>query len=75
MISGKADVYLHVTAIKKWDLCAGHAILSSLGGSLTSISGDKLDYSAEAKTKVKGIIAYLKPSVLVDQLKKIQLDN
>lgn len=27
----QADVYVHVTFIKKWDICAGAALLSTLG--------------------------------------------
>lgn len=27
----QADVYVHVTLIKKWDICAGAALLSALG--------------------------------------------
>lgn len=27
----QADVYLHITFIKKWDICAGAALLNALG--------------------------------------------
>lgn len=27
----QADVYVHVTLIKKWDICAGAALLRALG--------------------------------------------
>ncbi|XP_041061539.1 Golgi-resident adenosine 3',5'-bisphosphate 3'-phosphatase-like [Carcharodon carcharias] len=40
-----ADVYIHVTFIKKWDICAGDAILKALGGQMTTIEGDAIDYS------------------------------
>ncbi|KAL0204493.1 hypothetical protein M9458_002511, partial [Cirrhinus mrigala] len=40
-----ADVYIHVTYIKKWDICAGDAILKSLGGQLTTLRGEQIDYS------------------------------
>ncbi|XP_038659113.1 Golgi-resident adenosine 3',5'-bisphosphate 3'-phosphatase-like [Scyliorhinus canicula] len=40
-----ADVYIHVTFIKKWDICAGNAIMKALGGQMTTIEGDLIDYS------------------------------
>ena len=27
----QADVYVHITFIKKWDICAGAAVLTALG--------------------------------------------
>lgn len=27
----QADVYVHITFIKKWDICAGAALLNALG--------------------------------------------
>ncbi|XP_015593808.1 putative inositol monophosphatase 3 [Cephus cinctus] len=36
---GNATAYVHMTAIKKWDVCAGAAIISALGGSVTPLSG------------------------------------
>ncbi len=40
------DAYVHVTLIKKWDICAGDAILKALGGRLTTLSGEEVDYSS-----------------------------
>ena len=51
VILGKADAYLHITKIKKWDLCAGHGILSALGGKLTSLTGEDIDYRPAADAK------------------------
>lgn len=40
-----ADVYIHVTYIKKWDICAGNAILRSLGGQMTTLKGEDINYT------------------------------
>ncbi|XP_019374548.1 PREDICTED: inositol monophosphatase 3 [Gavialis gangeticus] len=41
----KADVYIHVTYIKKWDICAGNAVLKALGGHMTTLSGEEISYT------------------------------
>lgn len=33
----QADVYVHITFIKKWDICAGAALLNALGNVTTII--------------------------------------
>lgn len=45
---GRADAYVHSTRIKKWDLCAGNAILAALGGRLSDLHGGRIDYGAAA---------------------------
>lgn len=42
-----ADVYIHVTYIKKWDICAGNAILNALGGQMTNLKGEKIIYTGQ----------------------------
>ena len=39
------DAYVHVTLIKKWDICPGDAILRALGGKLTTLRGEDVDYA------------------------------
>ncbi|NWR72053.1 IMPA3 monophosphatase, partial [Centropus unirufus] len=41
----KADVYIHVTYIKKWDICAGNAVLRAVGGYMTTLSGEEISYT------------------------------
>lgn len=41
----QADVYIHITVIKKWDICAGAALLKALGGQMTTLKGEDIDYS------------------------------
>jgi len=55
---GHEDVYLHSSLIKKWDLCAGAAILNSLGGRMTDIEGKEINFDHEWEFKhERGIIA------------------
>jgi len=74
VVSGRADVYLHITVIKKWDLCAGNAIMSALEGTMTTLSGEILDYTADTNpVNPKGLLVYLNPSSLIDKLKGIKI--
>ncbi|XP_075226024.1 putative inositol monophosphatase 3 [Lycorma delicatula] len=49
VVSGNATAYVHSTKIKKWDICAGNAILNELGGHMTTLLNEKLDYSRSAE--------------------------
>lgn len=56
-----ADLYLHTSSIRKWDLCAPNAIITSLNGKLTDIDGNLIDYSHQTDThNVHGVIASVK---------------
>lgn len=46
--AGRANAYVHSTRIKKWDLCAGNAILEALGGRMSDLHGASIDYAADA---------------------------
>ncbi|XP_064104569.1 putative inositol monophosphatase 3 isoform X3 [Macrobrachium nipponense] len=54
VIQGEADAYVHVTLIKKWDLCAGNAILNALGGKMTTLKGTPIDYGNREEYKNQG---------------------
>ncbi|XP_029447176.1 inositol monophosphatase 3 [Rhinatrema bivittatum] len=41
----QADVYMHTTYIKKWDICAGNALLHALGGHMTTLRGEEIIYT------------------------------
>ncbi|KAG0730226.1 Inositol monophosphatase 3 [Chionoecetes opilio] len=61
VVEGKADAYVHSTAIKKWDLCAGNAILFALHGNMTTLAGTRLDYGKEEYYKnEEGVLATIK---------------
>ncbi|CAF92162.1 unnamed protein product, partial [Tetraodon nigroviridis] len=65
----QADVYVHVTLIKKWDICAGAALLSALGGQMTTLKGEDIDFSGTPVNK-GGLVASVgvNHKVLVDRL-------
>nr|XP_039257705.1 inositol monophosphatase 3-like [Styela clava] len=54
LYNGQASVYLHTTLIKKWDICAGNAILNTSGGKMTTLSGSRIDYSRSGDPKNDG---------------------
>ncbi|KAM9323261.1 inositol monophosphatase 3 [Pholidichthys leucotaenia] len=43
----QADVYLHIVLIKKWDICAGAALLTALGGHMTTLKGEDINFSGD----------------------------
>ncbi|XP_026470817.1 putative inositol monophosphatase 3 [Ctenocephalides felis] len=67
---GNATVYIHTTVIKKWKICAANAILNYLDGDMTTVVGDKIDYSSTSNPKNKGgLLAALKDhNMYVEQL-------
>eukprot|EP00903_Cladosiphon_okamuranus_P010922 g10316.t1 len=63
VLDGEAEAYIHVTAIKSWDVCAADAVMKASGGGFSDIEGRQLlypmDYDSK-KTQAKftnGIIA------------------
>ncbi|XP_018123502.1 inositol monophosphatase 3-like isoform X2 [Xenopus laevis] len=66
-----ADVYIHVTYIKKWDICAGNAILNALGGHMTTLKGEEISYTGSEQNE-GGLLASIgmDHSALVDKLAK-----
>ena len=58
VIKGAVNAYTHVTLIKKWDICAGNAILNAVGGKMTTLDGDYIDYSPYQNVKnERGLLA------------------
>ena len=54
VVRGSQDAYIHTTLIKKWDICAGAAILSALGGQMTNLKGDTIDFGRADQEKNEG---------------------
>ena len=49
VLRGAQDAYVHTTLIKKWDICAGAAVLGAAGGGrLTTLDNGRIDYSGAA---------------------------
>lgn len=82
VVRGSQDAYVHVTLIKKWDICAPQAILASLqDGRLTDLTGGEIDYSRGDQPKTgmgvlatlrhhKDFVDKLKDEAFVEELKK-----
>jgi inositol monophosphatase 3 len=69
-----ADGYLHTTEIKKWDICAGNAIINTLDGKMTTLSNEVLDYSSEDTVNTKGVLATMeKHEFYLEKLKPFTL--
>ena len=60
VIRGKADAYVHVTRIKKWDICAGNAIIMAVHGRMTTLHGFNIDYGhSGSAVNDRGLLATL----------------
>ena len=46
--------YFPCCSFQKWDICAGDALISAVGGKMTTLKGDFIDYSYDL-TKAKQI--------------------
>lgn len=58
--SRHSGAYVHMTHIKKWDVCAGHAILKALGGRVTTMKNEPITYGANDPVLIKnGLLASL----------------
>uniref|UniRef100_A0A6E8V3U2 Putative inositol monophosphatase 3 n=1 Tax=Anopheles coluzzii TaxID=1518534 RepID=A0A6E8V3U2_ANOCL len=44
VIQNNATAYLHTTHIKKWDICAGDAILGAIGGRMSDLHNENIAY-------------------------------
>lgn len=46
VLKGNATIYLHNTFIKKWDLCAGNAIVKAVKGRMQTLKGEDISYES-----------------------------
>ncbi|CAA21725.3 Putative inositol monophosphatase 3 [Caenorhabditis elegans] len=75
LVNGTAELYLHTTAIKKWDTCAGDAILRTMGGAMLDLEGQPLRYSsADPLLNKKGLLATVRnPYSYLNKFQGIQI--
>ncbi len=60
VVEQAADLYMHTTLIKKWDICAGNAILNAVGGKMISRKMEEFNYSFEGSPiNENGLLAYM----------------
>ena len=45
ILHGDADAYVHVTAIKKWDICAANALIAATKGVMTTLKDGEINYA------------------------------
>jgi Golgi-resident PAP phosphatase len=66
-------LYVHTTAIKKWDVCAADALIRSVGGALVDLEGQELDYShgSDVLNKNGLLVAVHKPFELLQKFKTV----
>lgn len=53
VLQDKANAYVHASKIKKWDTCAGNAIIDAVGGVMTTLGGDVVDYNYKSGAIIK----------------------
>lgn len=67
LLKDNADIYLHQTYIKKWDICAPNVLLrySSKGGVMTTLNGVEIDYGFQTDVLNRdGIFATNRPDLI-----------
>uniref|UniRef100_A0A0K0F7G8 inositol-phosphate phosphatase n=1 Tax=Strongyloides venezuelensis TaxID=75913 RepID=A0A0K0F7G8_STRVS len=75
LLNGTAMYYIHSTTIKKWDTCAGHALLKSVGGDMVKFDGQPIDYTVNNDDDIytrNGLVAAItNPYTTVKSIKNI----
>ena len=63
LLEGTADAYVYASpGCKRWDTCACEALLEAVGGTLTDICGEHIEYDGQADSYVNntGVLGSLK---------------
>lgn len=66
-----AELYLHRTAMKKWDTCAADAMITAVGGAMIDLHGNQIDYTSTAPVRIDGglLVAPKNPFTLLQRLR------
>jgi inositol monophosphatase 3 len=65
VLEGNATIYLHNTRIKKWDLCAGNAIVESVRGRMATLKDERILYTADSSYVVEdGLLVEINKNVM-----------
>lgn len=65
VLEGNATIYLHQTRIKKWDLCAGNALVNAVGGNMVTLKREKISYQPDSNHVVEdGLLVELYKNVM-----------
>ncbi|XP_030568233.1 putative inositol monophosphatase 3 [Drosophila novamexicana] len=60
VVANNATAYLHTSIIKKWDICAGEAILRALGGAMSTLDDEPINYGPhDSPVNSGGLLASL----------------
>ncbi|CAL8075783.1 unnamed protein product [Calicophoron daubneyi] len=52
LLNGEAQLYVHPTSTRRWDICAPQAVLEAVGGHLTGLDGSRFTYGADAPARI-----------------------
>lgn len=75
VFQGLVSVYLHLLSIKKWDICAGDALLQTVGGNVTTLKGTLISYEAHDEVDIKGglLATLFKHDFFLEKFKKAKI--
>lgn len=67
VLKGNATIYMHNTRIKKWDLCAGNAIVKAVKGRMQTLKDEEIQYTPESDPVVEdGLLVEINKNVVVE---------